>query len=78
MQFYCVDSAGHKVILVKLRADGCKTVGDAQSVCLSIPVEAGAIDSFVTTSALACAAIGAKAYLQMADRAPGSISLLVL
>jgi hypothetical protein len=48
MSFYCVDSAGHAVVVVKLRADGCKDVGEAESACLHVPVEAGSIDSFVT------------------------------
>jgi len=47
MGFYCVDSVGHAAVLVKIRADGCKAMGEAQSVALHIPVEAGAIDSFV-------------------------------
>jgi hypothetical protein len=34
MSFYCVASAGHAVVLVKLRADGGKGVGEPQSVPL--------------------------------------------
>jgi hypothetical protein len=42
----CVDSVGHAASLVKLRADGCKSMGEAQFVCFYLPVEAGAIDSY--------------------------------
>lgn len=71
MQFDCVDSVGHACVQVKLRANGCKAMGDAQSVCLMIPVEAGAIDAFV--SQIQCLRItkGAKAFLQMADHTAG-------
>lgn len=71
LDFDCVDSVGHACVQVKLRADGCKGMGDAQSVCLLIPVEAGAIDAFV--SQIQCLKItkGAKAFLQMADHTAG-------
>lgn len=36
--FYCVDSAGHAAATVKLRADNCVRMGEAQSVCLLIPL----------------------------------------
>jgi hypothetical protein len=47
MSFYCVDSVGHAVVFVKLRADGCKGFSEPQFVSLYVPVEAGAIDTFV-------------------------------
>jgi len=47
MRFFCVDSVGHAAVLTKLRDDGCKDMGEPQSAALYIPVEAGAIDSFV-------------------------------
>lgn len=47
MSFRCVDSVGHAVVLVRVRADGCKGPDEPESVCLYIPVEAGSIDSFV-------------------------------
>jgi len=53
LQFYCVDSVGHAVTLVKLRNDGCKTIGEPESVCLRIPVQAGAIDSLFSASSFA-------------------------
>jgi hypothetical protein len=67
MKFYCVDSVGHAAVLAKVRADGCIAMGEAQSVCLCIPVEAGTIDSFVTQARSVGSKVGAKAYLHMAD-----------
>ena len=71
MRFYCVDSVGHAAVLVKLRADGCKSMGEAQSVCFYLPVEAGAIDSFVNQARSIGSTIGAKAHLHMADHTVG-------
>ncbi|MGC2620607.1 MAG: hypothetical protein WA414_16290 [Acidobacteriaceae bacterium] len=66
-EFYCVDSVGHAIVSVKLRDDACKSMGEAQSVCLQIPVEAGAIDSFVSQARSIVCATGKNAHLQMAD-----------
>jgi hypothetical protein len=71
VSFYCVDSVGHAVVFVKLRADGCKGFAETQAVSLYVPVEAGAIDSFVKQATSICATKGAKAYLQMADHTLG-------
>lgn len=71
MRFYCVDAVGHAAVLAKLRTDHCKSMGEAQSVCLYIPVEAGAIDGFVTQARSLGSTIGAKAYLHMADHTVG-------
>ena len=67
MSFRCVDSVGHAVVLVRLRADGRKGPNEPESVCLYIPVEAGSIDSFVTKARSVDDTKGAKAYLHMAD-----------
>ena len=67
MQFFCVDSVGHAVAVLKLRGDGCNAMGEPQSVCLSIPVEAGAIDSFLRQARSLSRGEDANAYLQMAD-----------
>lgn len=67
----CLDSAGHAVVLVRLRADGCKGAGEPQSVSLLIPVEAGSIDSFVTQARSIRDEKGAKAHLQMASHMVG-------
>ena len=67
MAFRCVDSVGHAVAIVRLRTDGCKGPGEPESVCLYIPVEAGAIDAFVDQAATIDETLGATAYLQMAD-----------
>lgn len=71
MFFSCVDSVGHAAVRVKIRADGCKAMGEAQSVALDVPVEAGAIDSFVNQARSITYAKGAKAYLHMADHTLG-------
>ena len=47
MRFHCLDAAGHAVVDVKLRSDGCKAVGELESVALRIPIEAAAVDAFV-------------------------------
>lgn len=67
MSFRCVDSVGHSVVLVRLRADGCRGPDEPESVCLYIPVEAGSIDSFVAKGRSIDDTRGAKAYLHMAD-----------
>ncbi len=67
MAFRCVDSVGHAVVLVKLTAEGRRGIGEPQSVCLHVPVEAGSIDSFVAKARSVDETKGAKAYLHMAD-----------
>jgi hypothetical protein len=67
MRFDCVDSVGHAVVEVKLRADSCLGVGEAQSVSLYIPVEAGAIDAFVAQARSLADSKSGKAFLVMAD-----------
>jgi len=67
MHFFCVDSVGHAIAVTKLRADSCQAMGEPQSVCLSVPVEAGAIDSFLRQAHSLGDRLGAKAYLYMAD-----------
>ena len=71
MSFRCVDSVGHAVVIVRLRADGCEGPNEPESVCLYIPVEAGSIDSFVTKARSTNDPKGAKAYLHMADHTVG-------
>jgi hypothetical protein len=71
MDFRCIDSVGHAVAIIRLRADGCKGAGEPQSVCLYIPVEAGSIDSFVAKARSIEDTMGAKAYLHMADHTVG-------
>ena len=72
MSFRCIDSIGHAVALVRLRADGCKGPAEPETVCLYVPVEAGSIDSFVSEArSIEARAIDdtqeAKANLRMAD-----------
>ncbi len=71
MSFRCVDSAGHAVVVARLRTDGCIGPDEPQSVCLYIPVEAGLIDAFVAKARSIDASKGAKACLQMSDHTVG-------
>ena len=71
MSFRCVDSVGHAVALVRLRGDGCAGPGQAESVCLYVPVEAGSIDIFVAKARSVNDTKGAKAYLHTADHTVG-------
>ncbi len=67
MHFHCTDSVGHAVVEVKLRGDACKGLGEVESVALRIPVQAAAIDSFVSQVRQINKEIGATAFLQMAS-----------
>jgi hypothetical protein len=71
MSFRCVDSVGHAVVIVRLRADGCNGPNEPESIRLYIPVEAGSVDSFVTKARSIDDTKGAKAYLHMADHTVG-------
>ncbi len=67
MYFYCRDSVGHAMVDVRLRGDGCITLGEVESVALRIPVEAAAIDSFlVQLRGIDTKEINATACLNMA------------
>lgn len=66
MHFQCTDSVGHAVVEVQLRGGACKGMGEVESVALRIPVQAAAIDSFVSQVKQMKKEIGASAYLQMA------------
>ncbi len=46
MRFYCVDRSGHANVETKIVSDR-DSVGRVQSAMLLVPIEAGAIDSFV-------------------------------
>jgi hypothetical protein len=51
---------------VKLRGDACKALGEPESVALLFPVEAAAIDSFLTQiSSMDTEQISATAFLAM-------------
>jgi hypothetical protein len=66
MHIHCADSVGHAVVEVRLRGDACKGLGEVESVALRIPVQAAAIDSFVSQVRQMNKEVGATAYLQMA------------
>jgi|HubBroStandDraft_6_1064221.scaffolds.fasta_scaffold224519_2 hypothetical protein len=71
MNFQCIDSAGHAVVLVTLRDDGGKSRGQLQTVSLCIPVEAASIDSFVAEARSVDETMGSKASLHMAGHPDG-------
>ena len=67
LRCYCKDSVGHAVMEVRLRGDACKDVGEPESVALLLPVEAAAIDLFLTqVRAMDTEQIGAVAFLATA------------
>lgn len=78
MSFCCIDSVGHAVVFVRLRAVGCRGPVEPESVCLHVPVEASSIDSFVAKARSIDDTQGAKAYLHMADHTVGWVQRLFL
>jgi len=66
MNFRCRDSVGHAAVEVKLRGDGCKALGELESVALRIPIEPAGIDLFVLQLRAIDSTIGARASLPMA------------
>jgi hypothetical protein len=68
LRCYCRDSAGHAVMEVKLRGDASKGLGEPESVALLFPVEAAAIDSFLTqVRSMDTEQIGSAALLAMTN-----------
>jgi len=69
-EFGCISAArirsGHAVVKVKLRGDASKGLGELESVALRIPIQAAAIDSFMSQIKQREKLVGATAYLQMA------------
>ena len=58
---------GHAAVDLKLRGDGCKALGEMESVALRIPIEAASVDSFVAQiKRMDMEEIGATARLDMA------------
>lgn len=47
MRFYCADSSGHAYVEARIESDSLPGK-PAQSVTLSLPIEAAAVDSFVS------------------------------
>ena len=66
MHLYCSDSSGHAVLEIQLRGDGCKALGEVESVALRMPIEAAGVDSFVQQLIVMNSTIGASAALPMA------------
>jgi hypothetical protein len=68
LRCYCKDSVGHAVMEVRLRGDARKGPGEPESVALLVPVEAAAIDSFLTqVRSMDTEQIGATAFLAMTN-----------
>lgn len=63
MRFYCTDSSGHVAVDVVLRGDACKALGEVESVALRIPIEAAAVDNFISQLMTIGKSIGASACL---------------
>ena len=59
----CADSSGHVLADTQLRGDGCKVLGEVESVALRLRVEPAAIDSFVQQLKTMNVAVGARAFL---------------
>jgi hypothetical protein len=66
MRVYCTNSSGNASADIKVRGDGCKKLGEVESVALRMRIEPAAIDSFVQQLKAMNAAIGATAFLAMA------------
>jgi hypothetical protein len=66
MSFYCSDSRGHSIAEIRLRGDGCKALGEVESVALRIPIEPAGLDSFLAQLVVGGTEVGAKAFLPMA------------
>ena len=66
LHFFCKDSAGHAVVEVKLRGDGCKGLGEAESVSLLIPIQAAGVDEFIKQLRRIGKTLGASAHFPQA------------
>jgi hypothetical protein len=66
MSFYCSDSRGYSIAEIQLRDDGCRALGEVESVALRIPIEPAGLDSFLAQLVVAGTEIGSKAFLPMA------------
>jgi len=66
MNFYCSDSRGHSIVEIKLRGDGCKALGEVESVALRIPIEPAGLDCFLAQIVVGGTEIGTRAFLPMA------------
>ena len=65
-RLFCLDSAGHTSAEVRLRSDPKVKGGVSDTVLLHVPVEAGAIDSFVAQLEQMAAVVGQSALLEAA------------
>jgi hypothetical protein len=63
MRFYCLDMAGHAYVHATVQTDHPET-GKVQSTVLSLPVEAGTLDSFVEELGQAGIRGAGRAYLK--------------
>ncbi len=68
IHFYCSDSRGHSIAEIKVRGDGCKALGEVESVALRIPFEPACLDSFLEQIVAAGTEIGSRAFLRIEAR----------
>ena len=66
INLFCSDSRGHSIAEIHLRGDGCKALGEVESVALRIPIEPAGLDSFLAQVVAAGTEVGSKAFLPMA------------
>jgi hypothetical protein len=67
LRFSRLDSPGHSVVDLELRTDNRRSSRHEESAAMRIPVEAGAIDSFISEIGAIGLNAGAKAYLPMSN-----------
>ena len=63
VELRCSDSSGHVLADLKLRSDGCKALGEIESVALRLRLEPAAINSFVQQLKAMKVEIGSGAFL---------------
>lgn len=66
IELRCADFTGHVLADVKLRGDGCKALGEIESVALRLAFEPAAIDAFVHQLKTMNVAVRASAFLPAA------------
>jgi hypothetical protein len=66
MEFYCLDSTGHCAVKIELENRTYRRRTEVNFVALHVPVEPGAIDSFLSELAGLKSSQGAVAHLPMA------------
>ena len=63
IELRCADSTAHVLADIKLRGDGCKALGEIESVALRLRLEPASIDAFVRQLKTMNVVVGASAFL---------------